>query len=242
MSRLHCSTVREALWERAASAGPASLSPALAGHLAACPTCREEGAAVKDLLDLARGLPDPDPPGGIWDGFDEALGRRLAGERPWIAKWTGTRARRAGLLAATLVVGFALGALATRGDAPDEASREAARAALIADVEAELGNDARLESYVREIEELLVAYRAEEHGDAVDTFRRSLSSGMVAGPGAPDEADRRRIERQRVLREQMRALVLGMLVDEVESERRGFALIERRIANLAGRHLLYFVR
>ena len=30
MSPLHCSTVREALWERAASPGPAPLSPALA--------------------------------------------------------------------------------------------------------------------------------------------------------------------------------------------------------------------
>ncbi len=244
MSPLRCNTVREALWERAASAGPAALSPAFAEHLAGCGVCSAERRAVRELIDATRALPDPEVPDAIWDGFDEELGRSIARDRQariagHIAPWT----RRAAGIAAVLVVGFGLGVLATRGnDRAEEEALAARRAALLADVRAALGNDARLESYVGEIEDLLVEYRANEHGDNVETFRQSLPATMVAGPGVPSEADRERLERQRAAREQLRAVVLGMLAEEVEVESRGFDYLDRRIAEIAGQQLLYFVR
>ncbi|HUP19618.1 MAG TPA: hypothetical protein VM778_06665 [Gemmatimonadota bacterium] len=245
MSPLHCNTVQDALWERVASAGPAPLSPALGEHLAACDACRTESAAVRELLEVTRGMSDPEPPADVWDGFEEELVRRIDGADPRsIAGAFGSRARRVAGIAAVLAVGFGLGALSLRLAEPDVSPRvdAAERAALLADIEARLANDARLESYVSEVEDLLVAYRASEHGDRVATFRQSLPATMVAGPGLPSEADRVRLERQRALREQLRTIVLGMLASEIEAESQGFDYIDRRIAAIAGGQLLYFVR
>ncbi len=240
MSPLRCSTVQEALWERAASAGPAPLTPAMADHLSECAGCQAEHRAVGELLEVTASIPDPPVPPDMWDDFDVELHERIgraSGEvrrGPW-GRWT----RRAAALAAMLVVGFGLGALTMRLSRPDpRAEAEARRAELIA----QLGNDARLEGYLAEIEDLLVAYRATEHGEAVDAFRRSLPTAMVAGPGVPSELDRRQLEAQRATREQLRSLVLGMLATEIESESRGFAYLDRRIASVAGQQLLYFIR
>lgn len=248
MSPLHCNTVQDALWERAASAGPAPLSPVLAEHLATCDGCRAEGSAVRELLDVTRRLPDAPPPEHIWDGFEARLGRAIeqagAGGR---SRWPGFGAHRwtwrAAGMAAVLVLGFGLGVVTIRLSQPDpERVVEARREALLAEIQTQLGNDARLESYLAEVEDLLVAYRAQEQGDAVATFRQSLPSGLVAGSGVPGEADRQRLERQRALREQMRTLVLGMLASEIEAESHGFEYLDRRIAAIAGQQLLYFVR
>ena len=77
MSPLHCNTLREALYDRAASSGPEPLTPALADHLATCPACRAEQRAVRDLVETSRAITDPDPPDAIWDGFVEELDERL---------------------------------------------------------------------------------------------------------------------------------------------------------------------
>jgi hypothetical protein len=241
MSPLHCNTVQEALWERAASAGPASLSPSLVEHMSKCPACQSERRAVAELLEASRTLADPEPPTDLWDGFEARLWREIHGtpvSRVW-ARW----GRSAMGLAAMLVLGFGLGAVAMRvarsdGDSPVTAGRQA----QVEDaIRTELGNEARLESYLDEMENLLVAYRATDHDPSMDVFRRSLPSGMVAGPGAPSEADRQRLERQRATREQLRSLVLGMLVTEIESESHGFAYLDRRVASIAGQQLLYFI-
>lgn len=244
MSPLHCNTVQEALWERAGSTGPASLSPAMADHLAACPACQSERRSVGELLEASDRIGDPPPPQDLWDEFDAELEARLDGaegqkarpESAW-SRW----GRRGGMLAAMLVVGFGLGLVAMRSLDSDREARLAAREDLLTELRAEIRNDARLESYLHEIEQLLVSYRAAEHGDAVEVFRRSLPSGMVAGPGVPTEADRIRLEQRRVAREQLRTVVLGMLASEIESERRGFDYLDRRIAEIAGQRLLYFV-
>lgn len=241
MSPLHCNTVREALWERAASAGPASLSPALVEHMSACSACQSERRAVADLLEASRALADPEPPADIWDGFEERVWREIHGtpvSRAW-ARW----GRSIAGLAAMLVLGFGLGAVAMRvvrsdADGPVTAERQAR---VESAVKSELRNEARLESYLDEMENILVAYRATDHDPTMDVFRRSLPSGMVAGPGAPSEVDRQRLERQRATREQLRSLVLGMLVAEIESESHGFAYLDRRVASIAGQQLLYFI-
>lgn len=244
MSPLHCSTVQEALWDRAASTGPAPLSPTLADHLASCPACQAERVAVRALVDVAASLPDPEPPEDIWEGFEEELQSRIDRIESATPILTGGRwTRRAMAFAATLVVGFALGAISMKISAPDQTAVDAVeRQDLLAGIEAQLGNDARLEAYLTEIEDLLVAYRAAEHGAAVDLFRQSLPTALVAGTGVPSEADRSRLEHQRATREQLRSLVLGMLASEVESEDRGFGYIDRRIAAIAGQQLLYFIR
>jgi hypothetical protein len=241
MSPLHCNTVQEALWERAASTGPASLSPSLVEHMSKCPACQSERRAVAELLEASRTLADPEPPADLWDGFEDRLWREIHGtpvSRVW-ARW----GRSVMGLAAMLVLGFGLGAVAMRvarsdGDGPAMAGRQA----QVEDaIRTELGNEARLESYLDEMENILVAYRATDHDPSMDVFRRSLPSGMVAGPGAPSEADRQRLERQRATREQLRSLVLGMLVTEIESESHGFAYLDRRVASIAGQQLLYFI-
>lgn len=241
MSPLHCNTVQEALWERAASAGPASLSPSLVEHMSKCPACQSERRAVAELIEASRSLADPEPPSDIWDGFESRLWRDIQGtpmSRVW-ARW----GRSIVGLAAMLVLGFGLGAIAMRVARSDgDASATADRQARVEDaVRTELGNEARLASYLDEMESILVAYRATDHDPSMDVFRRSLPSGMVAGPGAPSDADRQRLERQRATREQLRSLVLGMLVTEIESESHGFAYLDRRVASIAGQQLLYFI-
>lgn len=236
MTRLHCSTVQEALWERAASAGPAPLSPVLAEHLSSCAGCQAEQRAVRELLEVSREIEDPPPPADLWDGFEAELDRRLAR--------AGSSTRRPGRwsrvaigLAATLVLGFALGTVWTRAfDDPSPVARVEPAGTVPTGIE-----DPRLELYLDEIETVLVAYRAAEQGEAVDVFRRSVPATMLAGDGAPSEAARRRLEQQRAAREQLRTLVLAMLASEIESERHGFGYIERRIAEIAGQELLILV-
>lgn len=234
MTPLHCSTVQEALWERAASSGPVPLSPALAEHLSSCPACQTERRAVGDLLEVSAAIADPPPPADIWEGFSEALERGIGRGRPRLDRWS----RAAMGLAATLIVGFALGAVWMR---------TVDRPPVTADVRPEAGavidqpRDPRMDLYLEEIETVLVAYRASEQGDAVDVFRRSVPATMLAGEGVPSEAARQRLEQQRAAREQLRTLVLAMLASEIESERTGFGYIERRIAEIAGQELLILV-
>lgn len=197
---------------------------------------------MHDLLDVTRRSIDPEPPADIWDGFEEELERRISRADRHLTVAFERWGRRIAGLAAVLVVGFGLGAVATRVSAPELGQATSAdREVLLADLQAELRNDARLESYLAEIEDLLVSYRATEHGDAVDLFRRSVPATMVAGPAISSETDRHRLEQQRAAREQLRSVVLGMLTSEIESERRGFDYLDRRIAAIAGRELLYFV-
>lgn len=246
MSPLHCNTVQEAIWERAAGSGPEPLSPGMVEHMTSCPVCRAERRAVEDLVDAARAIEDPSPPAGFWDRFDVALDRRLDAfdarrsiGRAW-DRWGG---RVAGL-AAMLALGVGIGVVAMKVVGDDAPAGTALRPDLVESIESELGNDARLESYLADIEDLLVEFRAGDHGDAVQTFRGSLGRpvGMVAGPGVPSESDRVRLERQRAAREQLRGLVLGMLAREIESESSGFGYLDRRIAAIAGQQLLYFIR
>lgn len=241
MSPLHCNTVREALWERVASSGPEPLTPALAEHLASCSACQSERRAVRDLVEVSRAIVDPTPPADIWDGFDEELERRLDDEQESPLPLPGWGRKVMGL-AAMLVVGFGLGVVAMRSTERVQPTQAAAeRDQLLAEIQAELSNDARLDTYLTEIEELLVAYHASEQGEAVRTFRESLPRTLVAGPGVPSESDRLRLEAQRATREQLRTVVIGMLTSEIESERRGFGYLNRRIAEIAGQRLLYFV-
>ena len=238
MTPLHCNTVQEALWERAASSGPAPLSPALAEHLSSCPACQAEQRAVRDLLEVSAGIVDPAPPAEIWDGFSQALDRELGRARPGLSRLD--RWSRAALgLAATLVLGFALGAVWMR--TVDRAPRTVELQPAGAPAAIEEPRDPRMDLYLDEIESVLVAYRASEQGELVDVFRRSVPATMLAGEGAPSEAARQRLEQQRAAREQLRTLVLAMLASEIESERSGFGFIERRIAEIAGQELLILV-
>lgn len=241
MSPLHCNTVQEALWERAASAGPVPLTPALVEHMSICLACQTERRAVAELLETSRAMVDPEPPSDIWDGFEERMWRSIHGN-PVSRAW-GRWGRRAVGLAAVLALGFGLGAAAMRVARPGEGEVATAerRQRLAEDIRTGLANDARLRSYFDELEDILVAYRATDQDPSMDVFRRSLPSGMVAGPAVPSEADRQRLERQRATREQLRSLVLGMLVTEIESESHGFAYIDRRVASIAGQQLLYFI-
>lgn len=246
MSPLHCNTVQEAIWERAAGSGPESLSPTFVEHVTGCPACRAERRAVEELVETSRSIEDPEPPADLWDRFDDALERRLNAldarrsiGRAW-SRW----GRHVSGLAAALVLGFGIGIVAMKALGDEAPPETAVRPDLVRSIETELENDARLESYLADIEDLLVEFQAGDHGDAVQTFRGSMDRplNMVAGPGVPSESDRVRLERQRAAREQLRGLVLGMLAREIESESVGFGYLDRRIASIAGQQLLYFIR
>jgi hypothetical protein len=227
MSPLKCHTVHEAIWERAASAGPTSLTPALAEHLASCASCQAESRAVADLLELAVTHPAPAPPDDIWEGFDEELDRALSASGRAPSAWS-RWGRRAASMAAVLVVGFALGIAVTRLGGPSESERMAAeRASLLA----MLAEDARLDSYLLQLEERLAAERA----------REPLPQDLVAGPGVPSAEASERAARAAAERERLRLLFLAALAAELETESRGFGYLDRRIANLAGQHFLYLV-
>lgn len=225
MSPLKCHTVQEAVWERAGSAGPSSLSPALADHLASCSACQAESRAVGELMAATRALPDPAPPADLWVGFDEELGRALSrADWPLAAAWR-RWGRRAASVAAVLAVGFALGLAAARLSGPSTAEQVAAeRDALLA----ALANDARLEATLAEVEERLA-------GD------EGRPTGMVAGPAVPAAEDAARLAEARAERERLRRLLIGVLASELESESHGFGYLDRRIAGIAGQHFLYFV-
>ncbi|HYO47449.1 MAG TPA: hypothetical protein VEY33_12260, partial [Gemmatimonadota bacterium] len=163
MSPLHCNTVQEALWESAASAGPVPLSPALVDHMATCPVCQSERRAVAELLDTSRALADPEPPVDIWDGFEERLWRDIQGS-PVSRAW-GRWGRSIVGLAAMLVLGFGMGAIAMRVARPDaDVAMTAERRSRVSEtLQAEIQNEARLQSYLDELENILVAYRATDH-------------------------------------------------------------------------------
>ncbi len=223
MSPLTCHTVHEALWERAGSAGPAPLSPVLADHLASCPVCQAEGRAVGELLATTRALPDPAPPAGFWNGFDEALARRIAqGDHPIVLAWRrwGSRVTK---IAAILVVGVGLGFAAARmtdGGAEERVARQ--QDALLA----RLAVDARIENALAEVEERLAA---------------SAASGMVAGSATPSAENAARLEELRAEREELRRLLARVVATEREAESHGFGYLDRRIADIAGQPLLDFI-
>lgn len=246
MSPLQCNTVQEAIWERAAGSGPEPLSLTMVEHMTGCPACRAERRAVQDLVETSRSIEDPEPPARLWDRFDTELDRRLDAldARRSIGRAWDRWGHRIGGLAAALVVGFGIGIVAMKALGDDAPAETAIRPDLVRSIETELENDARLESYLTDIEDLLVEFQAGDHGDAVHTFRGSMDRplNMVAGPGVPSETDRVRLERQRAAREQLRGLVLGMLAREIESESVGFGYLDRRIAAIAGQQLLYFIR
>lgn len=223
MSPLKCHTVHEAIWERAASAGPAPLSPALAHHLVSCAICQAESRAVAELVELAPALPDAPPPDRVWDGFDEELARRLAGGEPLLGAWR-RWGRRAASIAAVLVVGFALGVTAARMATPSVAERAAAERAAIF---ASLAEEARLEAYLASIEERLAS--------------QSGADAFVAGPAAPSAEAGERLVRAAAERERLRRIVLALVAAELEAESYGFGYLDRRIASLAGERFLYIV-
>jgi hypothetical protein len=224
MSPLKCHTVQEAIWERAASAGPASLSPALIDHLASCPACQDESRAVGEMITVTRALPDPEPPADVWRGFDEELDRHLSRvESPLAAAWR-QWGRRAMGVAAVLVVGFALGLAAARLSGPSAAEQAAAQREAVL---AALADDIRLEASLAQLEERLAEGK--------------LPSGMVAGPAVPATGDAARLAEARAERERLRQLLIGVLAAEVEAEAHGFGYLDRRIAGIAGQHFLYIV-
>lgn len=222
MSPLTCHTVHEALWERAGSAGPTPLSPVLADHLASCPVCQAEGRAVGELLATTRALPDPAPPAGFWNGFDESLARRIAqGDHPIVLAWRrwGGRVTK---VAAILVVGVGLGFAAARmtdGGTEERAAREQ-------DLARSLAVDVRIESALAEVEERLAA---------------SAASGMVAGSATPSAENAAQLEELRAEREELRRLLTRVVAAEREAETRGFGYLDRRIADIAGQPLLDFI-
>ena len=225
MSPLKCHTVQEAIWERAASAGPASLSPALIDHLVSCPACQDESRAVGELVTVTRALPDPAPPADVWLGFDEELERHLSRvENPLAAAWR-QWGRRAMGVAAVLVVGFGLGLAAARMSGPSAAEQAAAQREAVL---AALADDIRLEASLAQLEERLAS-------------EGRLPSGMVAGPAVPATEDAARLAEARAERERMRRLLIGVLAAEAEAEAHGFGYLDRRIAGIAGQHFLYFV-
>jgi hypothetical protein len=95
--------------------GPADRS-AVATHLGGCPRCAAELAAAAELGELARALPEPEPPPDLWDRIDRRLADADFRARPVRClprPWTAAAA------AAVLLVALAAGWGTYRALAPD---------------------------------------------------------------------------------------------------------------------------
>lgn len=100
-------------------------------HAGACPACRAELVAIRETLELARGIPVPEPPERFWEEFAAEVGRRVRQEAParqapapapslWerLRDWLPLRPVPAMALAAAAVLVVALGLLSTRHGRP----------------------------------------------------------------------------------------------------------------------------
>ncbi len=85
---------------------------ALQTHLAACPTCQAEAAALEETVTLVRSAPEPRLIEGHWADFMAGLDRRLAADRlpPWprFLRWVRTPRHAWATAAATSAVAVAV--------------------------------------------------------------------------------------------------------------------------------------
>lgn len=73
---MHCEQVRDMLGPfQDGELGPVERS-AIAIHLRDCPACASELAAVAEMGELARSLPEPEPPESLWHRIERRLERR----------------------------------------------------------------------------------------------------------------------------------------------------------------------
>lgn len=99
-----CQSALEGLAEAATGPLPPERWLALRAHLQACPGCRRRWEEIQETVAWLRELPDPQPPGGLWDELRRQVTARRP--RPWRAA------------AAALVLVGLLGVLAPRAPRP----------------------------------------------------------------------------------------------------------------------------
>ena len=89
-----CDEIREQLLDYADGTLATDARGLIARHLAGCPECRREAAAVSAVLDRVLALPDPALPDNFWEQFRATVLRRVAAESPpRESVWTRLRAR-----------------------------------------------------------------------------------------------------------------------------------------------------
>ncbi|HEV8664089.1 MAG TPA: zf-HC2 domain-containing protein [Candidatus Methylomirabilis sp.] len=118
---MRCDEVQALLIEAADGSLPGPLRAEMEGHLAACPACRAEAGALRELLQAAAADPVPEPPAPYWAAARQDLARRLGLKPPPSSRPAGFLPRRAWVLggaAAALLLALAAAFLAGRGPAP----------------------------------------------------------------------------------------------------------------------------
>ena len=98
-----------------------------AEHVAACPACSAEAAALRAVLERVAGLPVPELPPAFWQGFEGSVRRRVAASpAPGSSLWERVTGWLAGLpgarpipaLVAASVLGLLLAIGLVRSDRP----------------------------------------------------------------------------------------------------------------------------
>ncbi len=98
---------------------------AIEAHLAVCPTCAAALATMTELRELARGLPEPEPPGDLWEQLAPRLEEGPAWRsRPLRGRW----AALAALVLVSLAAGWWVLQRAKRTDRQPPASTISAAA------------------------------------------------------------------------------------------------------------------
>jgi Putative zinc-finger len=118
ISNMNCEQVQE----RLSRFHDSELSPperaAIELHLASCPVCPGELAAIAELSEMARTTPVPEPPPGQWQEIELRLARTTSSRVTWARRLVPGWRMAAGL-AALLLLAFGGTWLARREQAPD---------------------------------------------------------------------------------------------------------------------------
>jgi predicted anti-sigma-YlaC factor YlaD len=117
-----CQEVLDRLIEAATGSVPPRMREGIAEHLAVCPRCRDEAAAIERTVAVLRTVEAYTSPPGFWIEFTERLQQRIAaGRRSPVARlrrWWASPRRAWATSIAALALAIAVAAIPRLGPAP----------------------------------------------------------------------------------------------------------------------------
>lgn len=134
-----------------------SPAPGVQEHLASCEVCQGELEVLRRMRTQLRDLPQLDPPPDLWSRIEERLpyGR----ERRWQVR-PGAVALRVAAMAATFVIGLALGQALQRGESVSDEPQAVAGVPVAVGEVSETGTQVSLGEQMAEVRRLAAEYDA----------------------------------------------------------------------------------
>lgn len=193
-----------------------SSSPGVQEHLASCTVCQAELEVLRRLRTQLCELPQLDPPPDLWSRIEERL--PYGGKRRWQRRPGPLTLRLAGM-AATFVVGLALGQALQRGESMSDVPQPLAGVPATVSEAAEPGTPASLGDAMAE------ARRAAAEFDAA--LRTLQRMAEVSGASDPSPLARQRLANYEALVEAARAALATDPADPVLNNYLFTAMAER---------------